>query len=106
MPFGITASSSEKHGIRTFRTDSELSSVPKQITLFVSKRIRFSIFRVNDDDGTKTLNRRELHRLVVQYGVKANADEVAELFEQLDTDGTGSISFDEFIASLRVSRFF
>lgn len=64
--------------------------------------IRFSIFRVNDDDGTKTLNRRELHRLVVQYGVKANADEVAELFEQLDTDGTGSISFDEFIAALRV----
>ena len=55
-----------------------------------------------DDDGNKTLNFDEFKKGITEYGLGFNKDDIAEIFKKFDTDGSGSVDFDEFLIRLRV----
>ena len=57
-----------------------------------------------DDDRSRTLNLEELQEGVRDYGVDMTDEEVQQLFTTIDKDGSGSISFDEFLQQLRVIK--
>ena len=59
-------------------------------------------FRIFDDDRSRSLNLEELQEGVRDYGVDMSDEEVQQLFSTIDKDGSGSISFDEFLQQLRV----
>ena len=56
-----------------------------------------------DDNGSKTLDRDELAKGLQDFGVRMSSSEVNELFNDLDRDHSGLVSFDEFLQALRVS---
>eukprot|EP01135_Chromosphaera_perkinsii_P005801 Nk52_evm1s366 gene=Nk52_evmTU1s366 len=56
-------------------------------------------FRIIDDDGNKKLSMDEFKKAVRQLGM--DDKDVKELFNAFDTDHSGSIEFDEFLAQLR-----
>lgn len=58
-------------------------------------------FRTFDDNGSRTLDRNELKNGLLDYGLKMTTAEVYELFDCLDKDKSGSVSFDEFLEALR-----
>lgn len=58
-------------------------------------------FRVIDDNGSKTLDRDELAKGLQDFGVRMSSSEVNELFNDLDRDHSGLVSFDEFLQALR-----
>ena len=60
-------------------------------------------FRIYDDNGNKRLDLEELRTGLRDYGIVLSDSELRELFTALDTDGTGSISFDDFLIALRVN---
>lgn len=49
------------------------------------------------------LDREELKNGLQEYGLSMSKDEQDQLFTHFDKDGSGSISFDEFLLALRVS---
>ena len=70
----------------------------------------FRTFKIFDDDGNKRLNKEEFKWGLRDYGISADPNqqglsdgEIMELFNELDTDGTGSLSFDEFLNRFQVS---
>lgn len=56
-----------------------------------------------DEDGNKNLNLQELSDGLKEYGLELSADEISAMFQQLDSDGSGNVNFDEFIVAVRVS---
>ncbi|KAK2189505.1 hypothetical protein NP493_105g04011 [Ridgeia piscesae] len=58
-------------------------------------------FRLYDDNGNKKLDMEEFRTGLRDYGIVLNDGELRELFAALDSDSTGSISFDEFLIALR-----
>lgn len=56
-----------------------------------------------DDDSDLSLNIKEFKKGIHDYGLIMDDDVVNSLFEQLDKDHSGSLSFDEFLSALRVS---
>lgn len=56
-----------------------------------------------DDDSDLSLNMKEFKKGIHDYGLIMDDDVVSSLFEQLDKDHSGSLSFDEFLTALRVS---
>ena len=54
-----------------------------------------------DDSGDKCLSKEELEYGLKDYGVGCTKAEVGLLFNHLDTDSSGKISFDEFLIGLR-----
>lgn len=54
-----------------------------------------------DDNGSKTLDRQELENGLKDFGLKMSRAEVDQLFQDLDKDRSGLISFDEFLQALR-----
>ncbi|NXI05652.1 CAPSL protein, partial [Pachycephala philippinensis] len=59
------------------------------------------VFRVIDDDNSRTLDFNEFLRGLRDYAVLINRDEAQELFRKFDKDGSGTIDFDEFLVTLR-----
>ncbi|VDQ02768.1 unnamed protein product [Trichobilharzia regenti] len=59
-------------------------------------------FRIIDDDGNKKLDFREFSKGCRDFGVDLTKDEIKEIFDEIDTDQSGFIDFDEFLVSLRI----
>jgi len=58
-------------------------------------------FRIMDDDGNKKLDLNEFRKGISDYGLVLEEEEVRGLFGIFDRDGSGTISFDEFLGSVR-----
>ncbi|GFS03633.1 calcyphosin-like protein [Elysia marginata] len=55
-----------------------------------------------DDDENRSLDKKEFHKGLHDYGlVEINKEQADELFGIFDKDGSGSIDFDEFLVRLR-----
>lgn len=55
-----------------------------------------------DDDGNKNLNIEEFSLGLREMGLEITDDEIRELFNKFDTDGSGSVNMDEFLVHIRV----
>lgn len=54
-----------------------------------------------DDDGNKKLNYDEFKKGLHDYGCAITDDEAKELCQAVDTNGDGSVDFDEFLSMIR-----
>ncbi|KAJ8029031.1 Ovostatin [Holothuria leucospilota] len=61
-------------------------------------------FRIMDDDGNKKLNYDEFKKGLHDYGCAITDDEAKELCQAVDTNGDGSVDFDEFLSMIRVTK--
>ncbi|XP_056324372.1 calcyphosine-like a [Danio aesculapii] len=59
------------------------------------------MFRIMDDDGSKSLDFQEFAKGLQDYGVSVGRDQAQQIFAMMDKDGSGSINFDEFLEKLR-----
>jgi hypothetical protein len=57
-----------------------------------------------DVDGNGEVNKAEFQRAIPELGVWSKGQEVDELFDSFDTDGSGAISFRELNRMLRRTR--
>lgn len=57
------------------------------------------MFRIMDDDRSKSLDLGEFKRGLADYGL--NEDEAQEIFQCLEKDGSHKIRYDEFLRELR-----
>jgi Ca2+-binding EF-hand superfamily protein len=62
----------------------------------------FRTFRKIDDDGSKSLDLEEYRYGLKDFGLQLDAGSVQEMFSYIDKDGSGKISFDEFLKAIRV----
>lgn len=56
-----------------------------------------------DDDNSRTLDFKEFVKGLNDYAVMIDKEEAQEIFRIFDKDGSGTIDFDEFLVTLRVS---
>ena len=61
------------------------------------------MFRIIDDNGSRTLDREELMKGLYDFGLKFTKAEVTQIISDIDRDRSGSVSFNEFLQALRVS---
>lgn len=54
-----------------------------------------------DDDNSKSLDKNEFNKALTDYKLGFTKAENAALFEYFDVDGSGTISYDEFIRAIR-----
>uniref|UniRef100_A0A646QDA1 Calcyphosin n=1 Tax=Hemiscolopendra marginata TaxID=943146 RepID=A0A646QDA1_9MYRI len=60
------------------------------------------VFRRMDDDGSKLLNFEEFSKGIEEFGLRdLNIQEMKDLFNTFDKDGSGSIHYDEFLRTIR-----
>uniref|UniRef100_A0A1B0G0F6 EF-hand domain-containing protein n=1 Tax=Glossina morsitans morsitans TaxID=37546 RepID=A0A1B0G0F6_GLOMM len=60
------------------------------------------VFRIMDDDGSKTLNEEEFSDGIKEYGLnELTEEEIKDLFSSFDEDGSGTIDMTEFLLKLR-----
>ena len=57
----------------------------------------FAVFVHFDEDGSGTIDIQELRKMSVEIGYATQREEVIELFEKIDTNADGKISYGEFI---------
>ena len=62
------------------------------------------MFMTFDEDGSGKLNREELTRLCIYMNYPHSESNIAEMFMRMDTDRSGSLSFDEFISYMQDKR--
>jgi Ca2+-binding EF-hand superfamily protein len=55
-----------------------------------------NLFKSFDDDGSNSLDVRELHEMFQSNGVDITLNDCFELFKFVDKDGSGSLSINEF----------
>lgn len=58
-------------------------------------------FRILDDDNSHTIDFSEFSKGCDDFGAQLTAEEKKQAFAAFDTDGSGSLSFDEFLVKLR-----
>ena len=58
------------------------------------------LFRIMDDTGDRRLSPGELSSGLQDYGISVSRAEVNMIYAHFDEDGSGSISFDEFLEAL------
>ena len=58
-------------------------------------------FRIIDDDGSKTLSRRELKEGMELYGVPLTTAELDVIFKEFDRNGDSTVSITEFLREIR-----
>ena len=56
-----------------------------------------------DDKGDKNLDVDDFRWGLMDFGVSVTKDEAAEVLAHFDRDKNGSVNFDEFLRTLRVS---
>lgn len=56
-----------------------------------------------DDDNSRTLDFKEFVKGLNDYAMMIDKEEAQEIFQIFDKDGSGTIDFDEFLVTLRVS---
>ncbi|XP_062509566.1 calcyphosin-like protein isoform X2 [Corticium candelabrum] len=54
-----------------------------------------------DDDGNKKLDYNEFQKGIFDYGLNLEPEEVRAMFNQFDSDKSGTLDFDEFLKALR-----
>uniref|UniRef100_V9L9N0 Calcyphosin-like protein n=1 Tax=Callorhinchus milii TaxID=7868 RepID=V9L9N0_CALMI len=59
------------------------------------------VFRIMDDDQSRTLDYKELTKGLRDYGVMMEKQDIQQLFQHFDKDSSGTIDFDEFLITLR-----
>lgn len=59
------------------------------------------VFKIMDDDGSRSLDFKEFRKGVSDYGLDLDDDIIKGMFAAFDKDGSGKIDFDEFLVSLR-----
>ncbi|GIX80358.1 calcyphosin-like protein [Caerostris darwini] len=58
-------------------------------------------FRLIDDNRDRKLDLEEMKIGLREYGATLDDDEISELFQEIDKDGSGTVSFDEFLKAVR-----
>jgi Ca2+-binding EF-hand superfamily protein len=59
-------------------------------------------FNVCDVDGSGTIERGELAKVISELGENPSEEELMELLEDLDADGNGTIDWNEFLNTMRM----
>jgi hypothetical protein len=59
------------------------------------------IFKIMDDDNSKTLDIQEFWKAMCDFRVKISQDECRKLFSLFDENDDGHISIDEFLITIR-----
>lgn len=58
-------------------------------------------FKIMDDDNSKSLNKYEFSKAMNDFMLGFNQGQIGVLFDYFDVDGGGTISYDEFLRSIR-----
>jgi Ca2+-binding EF-hand superfamily protein len=61
------------------------------------------MFKSMDNNKNKKLDAVELETGLRDFGINLNEEQVAVLVKHFDKDGSGQISFNEFLSAIRVS---
>ena len=59
------------------------------------------VFKIMDDDNSKSLNKYEFSKAMNDFMLGFNQGQIGVLFDYFDVDGGGTISYDEFLRSIR-----
>lgn len=59
------------------------------------------IFKIMDDDGSKSLSLPEFSKAVRDFRVGISEENVPVLFSAFDTNGDGTMDYDEFLYAMR-----
>ncbi|XP_051556600.1 calcyphosine-like a [Myxocyprinus asiaticus] len=59
------------------------------------------MFRIIDDDGSKSLDFPEFEKGLENYGVSVGRDKAKQIFALIDKDESGTLNFEEFLEKLR-----
>jgi len=58
-------------------------------------------FKIADDNNSKSLDREEFKKAMHDFRIGLNQNQVSIAFDIFDRDGSGEISYDEFLRSIR-----
>lgn len=63
----------------------------------------YRLFRRQDNDKSWTLSREEMAETLKEFSLQLSDEEVKNLFDQFDADESGTVNYEEFLDSIRVS---
>lgn len=58
-------------------------------------------FKIMDDNNSLTLDENEFVKAIKDYRVDIADNDIRRLFQAFDRDGSGELSYDEFLRSVR-----
>ena len=58
-------------------------------------------FKIADDDNSKSLDREEFKKAMHDFRIGLSDPQIVTAFRIFDRDGSGSISYDEFLRTIR-----
>ena len=64
------------------------------------------IFKAMDDNGNRQLDVEDFRWGFIDYGFNLSQEEAQQLLAHFDRDGNGTVSYDEFLTTLKVSSAF